>query len=70
MAYPPELREEIMSSIFRAKRPGMHVEKETAVEHFKKPIKDVRRGCFLKKIKDDHYKETSLFLMIFFYYFV
>ena len=47
-----------MSSIFHAKRPGMPVKKESVVEHFKKPIKDVGRERFLKKIKDDHYKET------------
>ena len=58
MAYPPELRGEIESSIFRTKRPGLHVKKETVVEHFKKPIKNVGRGRFLTKIKDDHYKET------------
>ena len=28
------------------------------MEHFKKPIKSVSRGRFLKKIKDDCYKET------------
>ena len=27
MAYPPEIREQIMSSIFRAKRPGMYIKK-------------------------------------------
>ena len=59
-----------MSSIFHAKRPGMHVKKESVVEHFKKPIKDVGRERFLKKIKDDHYKETWRFLVIFFYHFL
>ena len=58
MTYPLELREEIMSSIFRAKRAGMHVKKEAVVEHFKKLIKNVGRGRFLKRIKGDHYKET------------
>ena len=47
-----------MSSIFHAKRPCIHVKKEAVVEHFKKPIKNFGRECFLKKIKDDHYKET------------
>ena len=66
MAYPSELSEEIMSSIFRAKLPDMHAKKETVVENFKKPIKNVERGRFLKKIKDDHYKKTWRFLVIFF----
>ena len=58
MTHPPELRKEIMSSIFRAKRPDMHVKKEAVVEHSRKQIKNVERGCFLKKIKDDHCKKT------------
>ena len=66
MAYPSELREEIMSSIFRAKLPDMHAKKETVVENFKKPIKNVERGRFLKKIKDDRCKKTWRFLVIFF----
>ena len=41
MAYPPEIREQIMSSIFRAKRPDMYAKKETVLEHFKKPIENV-----------------------------
>ena len=28
------------------------------MEHFKKTIDSVGRGFFIKKIKDDHYKET------------
>ena len=58
MGSPPQSIEQIMSSIFRANRPGMFVKKETALEHFNKPIKNVGRGRFIKKIKDDHYKET------------
>lgn len=58
MGYLPQSREQIMSSIFRANQPGMFVKKETALEHFNKPIKNVGRGRFIKKIKDDHYKET------------
>ena len=58
MGSPPQSIEQIMSSIFRANRPGMFVKKETALEHFNKPIKIVIRGRFIKKIKDDHYKET------------
>ena len=58
LSYPPNLQEEIMWSIFRAKREGMHVQKEMVIENFKKLIKSVGRGRFIKKIKDDHYKET------------
>ena len=47
--YLLHLQDEIMSSIFRAKRHSMHVKKETVMEHFKKPIKSVSRGRFLKK---------------------
>ena len=49
--YPPQSREQILSSIFCANRPGMFVKKETALEHFNKPVKNVRRGQFLIKIK-------------------
>ena len=41
IAYLPEIRKQIISSVFRARRPGMYVKKETVLEHFKKPIKDV-----------------------------
>ena len=58
MGSPPQSIEQIMSLIFRANRPGMFVKKETALEHVNKPIKNVGRGRFIKKIKDDHYKET------------
>ena len=47
-----------MSSIFRGKCEGMPVQKETVMEHFKKPINSVGRERFKKKFKDDHYKET------------
>ena len=50
MKYTAGLREQIMSSIFRlSKRDGMFVKKETVVELFKKPIKNVGRGRFIKK---------------------
>ena len=59
MKYTAGLREQIMSSIFRlSKRDGMFVKKETVVELFKKPIKNVGRGRFIKNIKNDHDKET------------
>ena len=61
MAYPPELREEIMSSNFRAKHPGMHVKKETVVEHFRKPIKN-EEGVFLRSLKTTIIKKLGDFL--------
>ena len=36
----------------------MFVKKEMVVEHFKKPIANFGRERFIKKIKNDHYKET------------
>ena len=57
-SYPPDLKEEIMSSIFRAKREGMYVKKETVLEHFKNLIKTVGRGRFIRKIRNEHYKAT------------
>ena len=59
MNFPPEIREQIMSSMFRVYGPDMFVAKETAVEHFNKPIKNIGRAKFIKKLKDEHYKKTS-----------
>ena len=51
--------EQIMSSIFRnVMRKDMFIQKETLHEHFKVYSKNVGRGHFVKKIKNDHYKET------------
>lgn len=59
MKYPPKVRNRIMSSTFRSsKRDGMFVEKKIVVEHLKKPIKNIVRECFMKKIKGNCYKET------------
>ena len=59
MKYSPELGTQIVSSIFRSsKRDGMFLEEKTVVEHFKKPVKNIGRWSFMKKIKDDCYKET------------
>ena len=49
MAYSPEIRELIMSSSFRAKRPSMYVKKETVLEHFKKPIKMLGEDVLLRR---------------------
>ena len=38
LSYPPDLQDEILSLIFRAKRDDMFVKKETLMEHFKKPV--------------------------------
>ena len=50
-----------MSSNFRAKHPGMHVKKETVVEHFRKPIKN-EEGVFLRKLKTTIIKKLGDFL--------
>ena len=51
MRYPPEMREEIFSSIFRdGDRKDMHVKKETLHEHFKNTSKTssgIGRGKFI-----------------------
>ena len=51
MRYPPEMREEIFSSIFRdGDRKDMHVKKETLHEHFKntnKTSSGIGRGKFI-----------------------
>ena len=69
LSYPPSLQNEMMSSIFREKREGMHVQKEAVMEHFKKPIKSVGRGRFIKKINNDHYKETGSFCKFYLFIF-
>ena len=58
MNFAPEKREQIMSSMFCVNRPDMFVKNETALKHFNKPIKNIGRGKFIKKLKDEHYKET------------
>ena len=47
MTYPPDLQDEIMSSMFRTERDDMFIKKETAIEHFSKSY---RRGRIIKKI--------------------
>ena len=60
MKYLLQLRNQIIPSIFHSsKRDVMFVQSKHVVEHFKKPIKNIGRGRFMKKIKDDFYKETS-----------
>ena len=49
LSYPPDLQDEILSSIFRTMRDDMFVKKETVMEHFKKPVKSVGRGGIIKK---------------------
>ena len=69
LSYPPSLQNEIMSSIFSEKREGMHAQKEMVMEHFKKTIKSVGRGRFMKKSNNDHYKETGSFCKFFLFIF-
>lgn len=49
LSYPPDLKDEPMSSMFRAKRDDMVIKKETVMEHFKKPVKSFGRGFIIKK---------------------
>ena len=62
MKYPAQLPEQICSSIFRnSKRKDMHVLKETVKERFiKNKIVNagVGPGRFLKKIRDDMYRDS------------
>lgn len=60
MSYPPELRQQVFSSIFHnVKRQGKYVKKEAVKEHFKVDNKvAVGRGRFLKKIRDNDCAET------------
>ena len=51
LSYPPDLQDEIIFSIFRVKRNDMFVKREVAMEHFKKSLKSVGRGRFIKKIE-------------------
>ena len=65
MNFPPEKREQIISSMFPVNRPDIFVKKETALEHFNKPIKNIGRDKFIKKLKGKHYKEIGKFICIF-----
>ena len=57
--YPPQLREQICSSIFRnAKRRDMYVQKQTINEHFNDKNVSIGRGRFIKKIRDDMYAQS------------
>ena len=62
MRYPPQLLDQICSSIFRnANRKDMHIKKETINEHFvskNKKVGGTGRGRFIKKIRDDLYAEA------------
>ena len=57
--YPPQLQEQICSSIFRnANRKDMHIPKQITDEHFKNKKVCTGRGRFIKKIRDDMYAQT------------
>ena len=59
MKYPERERDQIVSSIFRnSRRQDMFIQKDTVHEHFQVNSKSVDRGHFIKKIKNDHFKET------------
>ena len=62
MKYSAQLPEQICSSIFRnSRRKDMHISKETVNEHFNKNKivnAGVGRGRFLKKIRDDIYRDS------------
>ena len=57
--YPVEYQEQISSSIFRnADRKDMYIEKKTINEHFSNKKPSLGRGRFLKRIKDDLYRDS------------
>ena len=59
MKSPERKREETMLSIFRnSKRRDIFIQKETTHEHFAVNSRNAGWGRFIKKIKNDHYKET------------
>ena len=58
LTYPPDLQDEIMSSMFRTKRDDMFIKKETVIENFSKPVKSYGRGRIIKKNRDLCYKEA------------
>ena len=67
--YPPQLREQICSSIFRnSNRKDMHIQKATINEHFNNKKVCTGRGRLIKKIRDDMYAESWLFLYLYFNY--
>ena len=51
MNYPPERREEILSSIFSSDSKDTFVKKEIVLEHLNKLLNSVGRGRFVKKNK-------------------
>ena len=56
--YPVEYQEQICSSIFRnADRKDMYINKKTINQHFLNKKPPSGRGLFLKKIKDDLYRD-------------
>ena len=58
LTYPPDLEDEIMSSMLRTKRDDMFIKKEIVIEHFSKPVKSNGRGRIIKKNTDLCYKEA------------
>ena len=62
MAYPSELREEIMSSIFRAKLPDMHAKKKQLLNILRSQLKMLKEGVFLRRLKTTVIKKLGDFL--------
>ena len=57
--YPVAHQEQICSPIFRnADRKDMYIEKKTINEHFSNKKPSLGRGRFLKRIKDDLYRDS------------
>ena len=57
--YPVEYQEQICCSIFRnADGTDMYIETKTINEHFSNKKPSLGRGHFLKKIKDDLYRDS------------
>ena len=57
--YPVQYQEQICPSFFRnPDRKDMYIEKKTINEHFLNKKPSLGRGRFLKKIKDDLYRDS------------
>ena len=70
MRYPPNIREEIFSSIFcNGNRKDMHVAKEIVQEHFKNSKKTstgIGRGKFIKKLGTTCIKNLGSFFVMYY----
>ena len=71
--YPPQLQQQICSSIFRnSNRKEMHIKKEAINKNFNNNSNNNNNqrvgtgpGRFIKQIRDDLYTESSRFIFLF-----